>query len=113
MSIELINELNEKTKALSKSVSYMKEAGREFALKEHDYKIALAKEALTLRDSGMAVTLIDKVIYGDDTVALKRQERDIAEVMYETARENINALKVQIRVIENQIQREWGNCVNE
>ena len=52
------------------------------------------------------MTLIDKVVYGD--CADKRLKRDIAETMYKTAQENINSIKLQIRILDNQIAREWG-----
>jgi hypothetical protein len=57
----------------------------------------------------MPVTLINQIIYGVPEVAKKRFERDIAETMYNTAQEKINTLKLQIRILESQIQREWGN----
>lgn len=36
-------------------------------------------------------------------------KRDTAEVMYDTAKEHVNALKLQIRVLDAQIAREWGS----
>ena len=66
----------------------------------------LTQEALKLRDKGMAVTLIDKVIYGN--CADKRFKRDVAEVMYKTAQENVNSTKLRIRILDAQISREWG-----
>lgn len=107
MSIALINELNEMQTKLSEGVRLMARYGREFAQKEHDYKIALAQAALTRRASDMPVTLIDKVVYGD--VAKQRLERDLAEVMYKTAQENINATKLRLRLIQAQIDKEWSN----
>lgn len=73
---------------------------------EQKYKIALSEEALRLKNQGMAVTLIDKVIYG--RVAEQRFKRDTAEVMYKTAQENINSIKLQMRILDSQINREWG-----
>ena len=36
-------------------------------------------------------------------------ERDNAKVMYEANQEHINVVKLEMRVIENQIAREWSN----
>lgn len=105
--VTLFNEVAEYTDKLSDGVRLMAKYGREFAQKEHDYKVELAKEALRLKDSGMAVTLIDKVVYGN--VAEKRFERDVAEVMYKTSQENINSIKLRLRLLDAQIAREWGN----
>lgn len=101
----LINQLNELSLKLSQGIKLMGKYGREYADAEMAYKVALAKKALELRDRGMPVTLIDKVIYGK--VADERFERDTAEVMYKTAQEHINAIKLQIRILDNQIDREY------
>ena len=57
----------------------------------------------------MPVTLINQIIYGIPEVADKRFKRDVAETMYNVALENINSTKLQLRILENQLQREWGN----
>ena len=53
------------------------------------------------------VCLIDKVVYGIPSVAEKRFKRDVAKAVYEANQESINTQKLQIRIIDNQIQREW------
>ena len=103
----MINELGDLSAKLDVSVRYLAKAGKEYAQAEHDYKVALAQTALRLRADDMPVTLIDKVIYGERAVAEKRLNRDIAETMYQVARENINKLKLQIRIIDGQIDREF------
>ena len=57
----------------------------------------------------MPVTLIQQVVYGIPEVAEKRSKRDVAEAMRNTAQENINVQKLQIRILEEQIKRDWGN----
>ena len=103
----MINEMNELSIGLTTGVKLMEKYGKEFAMTERDYKIALSKEALCLREEGMAVTLIDKVVYGN--VAAERFKRDTAEVMYKTAQESVNSIKLQMRILDAQISREWGN----
>ena len=102
----LIQQLNDLSVKLTQGIKLMGKYGREYAEAEREYKVALAKKALELRDKGMAVTLIDKVIYGK--VADVRFKRDTAEILYKTSQEHINALKLQIRILDNQIQREYG-----
>jgi hypothetical protein len=58
----------------------------------------------------MAVTLIDKIVYGVKEVADLRLERDIAEVLYNTNMEHINSTKLQLRILDNQLEREWGQA---
>lgn len=106
--IDLLNELNELSINLTKSGEQMKRYGKELAEAERDYKITLRQEALKLRaDEQMPVTLIDKVVYGIPDVAEKRFKRDVAESMYKATQESINTLKLKIRIIDAQIQREW------
>lgn len=106
---DLFNELSQKIKELNISIQSLRKTGTEFAEAEKDYKIKLREEALKLRaEKGMAVTLIQQVVYGVPEVAQKRYMRDIKEVVYQANQEAINSIKLQIRVIENQLQREWG-----
>ena len=79
-----------------------------FATAEKNYKQKLREEALKLKSEGMPVTLIDKVIYGIPEVAQLRFQRDVCETVYQANQESINVLKLNIRIIENQLNREWG-----
>lgn len=81
--------------------------GQDAARAERNYKVLLAQESLKLHGEGMPVGLIDKVIYGVESVADARMERDIAEARYKACQEAINSLKIQLRMIDNQIDREW------
>jgi len=107
--MDLVNTLMHETEKLDKAISRLSSTGRELAEYERDYKVKLRQEALKLRaEKGMPVTLIAKVIYGVPDVANLRLKRDIAETMHKTALEYINTLKLKIRILEAQVQREWG-----
>ena len=110
IKIDLFNDIQDLTNKLDVSIKQMAKYGKELAEAESDYKITLRQEALKLRSSDMAVTLINQIIYGVPLVAEKRLKRDIAETMYKTTQEYINTLKLRIRVLESQLQREWGNA---
>jgi hypothetical protein len=108
--MDLFNELQQKINELNISIKSLRRTGSEFAEAEKDYKIKLREEALKLRaEKGMPVTLIQQVVYGVPEVAQKRFDRDIKEAVYNANQEAINSIKLQIRIIENQLQREWGN----
>ena len=62
-----------------------------------------------MRDEGMAIGMIDKTCYGIPSVAEARFRRDVAEAVYKANQEAINSLKLQMRLIESQLSREWGN----
>jgi hypothetical protein len=108
--MDLFNELEKKIRELNTSLKKLRETGTEFAEAERDYKIMLRQEALKLRaEKGMPVTLIQQVVYGVPEVAEKRFKRDVKEAIYKANQESINSTKLQIRVIENQLQREYTN----
>ena len=106
--MDLYEELQHKTNQLDYSVKQLRENGTVYATAERDYKILLRNECLKLRDEGMAVGMIDKTCYGIPSVAEARFKRDVAEAVYRANQEAINSLKLQMRLIESQINREWG-----
>ena len=67
---------------------------------------------MKLRDEGMAIGMIDKTCYGIPSVAAARFKRDVAETVWIANKEAIQAIKLQLRLIESQIQREWGFTEN-
>ena len=106
--MDLQIDLIEKTKQLELSIKELRNSGTNYATAERDYKIKLREECLRLRDEGMAITLIDKVAYGIPSVAEARFKRDVALTVYQANQEAINGIKLQLRLIEGQINREWG-----
>ena len=105
---DLYSELLAKTKQLDKSIYQLRISGTEYAAAERDYKVLLRQECLKLRDGGMAIGMIDKTAYGISSVAEARFKRDVCECVYKANLEAINSLKLQLRLIDAQINREWG-----
>jgi hypothetical protein len=99
-----------KQRQLDASVRELRQSGTALAEAERAYKIKLREECLRLKGQGMAVTLIDKVCYGIPSVAELRFRRDCAETVYRANQDAINALKLEMRIIESQLQREWGQA---
>lgn len=106
---DLYDEIQSKQRMLDMAVKQLRIDGRACAQAEKEYKIKLATECLKLRDEGMAIGMIDKVCYGLPSIADARYKRDITEMTYKACQEAINSLKIQIRIIDNQISREWGS----
>lgn len=106
---DLMSELNRYSAELKQSIKLLRNNGTVYAQAEKDYKILLRQECLKLRDEGMAIGMIDKTCYGIPSVAEARFKRDVAEAVYKANQEHINAVKLQLRLIENQISREWSN----
>ena len=110
--MDLYNELNYKIKQLNESLKRLSENGSKYAEAERDYKILLRQEVLKLRDEGQAIGVISLTCYGIPKVAEARFKRDVAEAIYKANQEAINTLKLEIRLIENQLQREYTNIPN-
>ena len=108
--MELYQELQTKTRQLEASIRQLRQNGTAYAQAEMEYKMLLRQECLKLRDEGMAIGMIDKTCYGIPTVAEARFKRDVAETVYKANQEAINSIKLQLRLIENQISREWGQA---
>ena len=107
--MDLALELQDKIEKLNISIQELRKSGRGLAEAEREYKILLRQECLKLRDEGMAVGMIDKTCYGIPSVAEARFRRDVAEVKYKANMEAINTYKLEIRIIQNQIDKEYGN----
>ena len=110
--MDLYNELQSKTRQLEMSIKQLRKTGTEYAEAERDYKILLRTECLKLRDDGMAIGMIDKTCYGIPSVAEARFKRDVAEAVYKANLEAINSIKLQMRLIEAQLSREWSTPVS-
>ncbi len=110
--MNLFNELQQKTKQLEVSIKELRNSGTNYAQAEKDYKVLLRQECLKLRDEGMAIGMIDKTCFGIPSVAEARFKRDVAEAVYKANLEAINSIKLQMRLIENQLSREYNNPIN-
>ena len=108
MGQDLYQELNQKIRELDVSIKQLRKSGTDYAQAERDYKVLLRTECLKSRANGVAIGLIDKTCYGIPAVADARFKRDVASAVYKANMEAINSIKLQMRLLENQIQREYG-----
>ena len=107
--MDLYTELRQLTEQLEISIKSLRKTGTAYAQAEKYYKVLLRQECLKLRDEGMAIGMIDKTCYGIPSVAEARFKRDVAEATYKANSEAINSIKLRMRLVENQLQREWTN----
>lgn len=106
--MELYEELQKLTDDLEISIKSLRKTGAAYAQCERDYKVLLRRECLKLRDEGMAVGMITLICYGIPEVAEARFKRDCAESIYTANKEAINSIKLRMRLIGEQLQREWS-----
>ena len=110
MDYELIQEIGAKSALLDKAITQLGVRGKAYAKAEHDYRVALRKAVLAARSEGTPVTIISDVCRGDPDIARLRLEKDIALTVYESATEAIQGYKLQIRILDAQLEREWGRA---
>lgn len=106
--MDLYEEIMRLMGELTASIKKLRTNGANLAEAERDYKITLRQEALKLRAGDMPVTLINQVIYGVPAVAEKRFKRDVEQANYDANKEFINICKLKLRILEAQVQREYG-----
>lgn len=107
--MELWDEIMTEQALLDRAVQELKPRGRKKAETEREYTMALSKRLTVLRAEGQPVTHLLDIAKGEEDIAKLRMERDIAESLYDSAVEAINAQKLKIRILEGQLSREWGN----
>lgn len=106
---DLWSEIQTKTRQLDYSVKELRKSGTAYAEAERAYKIKLRETALRLRSQDMAVGMISMTVYGVPEVAELRFKRDCCEAVYKANIEAINAIKLEIRIINEQLSREISN----
>lgn len=101
-------EIEKAMKDLETCVSEYKRYNKDYAMKERKYRVLLSQRLTALRAAGEKVTHLADIARGQEDIAQLRFDRDIAEGLKKSAEEGINYYKIKIRVLEGQLQREWG-----
>lgn len=105
---DLVNELSKKTQALDNNINQLGKLAREYAQAYTDYRIAIAQELVKLKSEGYAITLASDIARGRPEVARLKFKEIETEALYKACLERINALKLEIKLISNQIDKEWS-----
>lgn len=104
---------------MKRAIGDMEKHGRKRAIDEYKYRLAYRQEVFRLHlELGVAWTACGELARGapdDDDgksvvagCATLRMNRDISQSQYETAIEKINAIKLEIRLLENEINQGMG-----
>lgn len=107
MELDLINTLNDKSQALDVAIKQLRKSAYDYALARYNYRVAITQETLKLRDAGVKVTIISDTVRGTPSIAKLGMQEIIAKSIYEANQEAIQALKLQIRLLDAQIDREF------
>lgn len=106
--IDLINQLDTMCRKLDTSVKMLRKSGEEYAKAYTEYRIALARELLILKNEGYAITLAGDIARGKVEIARLKFEEISKEAIYTANKEAINMYKLRIKILQSQIDKEWG-----
>jgi hypothetical protein len=106
---DLITTREELNKKLTESVDNVYQCGVNLAEAERKYRVAVTKKTLELRYANEKVTIIELLVSGDEDIAKLRFERDVASAKYNSVKDTINMCKLQLKMVDMEIQREWNN----
>lgn len=96
--ISVTHEIHAASQRLSKSADALFTLGREKAEAEREYRLALAKEILTLRADGIPVSIVTDIAKGN--VSDKLFQRDFSEAQFKAGIEAADAIKVQVSALQ-------------
>ena len=105
---DLVIELQDKLKMINKAIDKLARNGQSLAESEMHYRIELAKMMLEERSKGTPVTCLGDICRGNPKIAALKFTRDTAQAVYDANQEAINAWKLECRIMESQLAREWG-----
>lgn len=103
----LLLTIEELTRTLDETINKFNQADIALAEAEKKYQVTMRQKALLEKAEGVSVTFIDKFLRGDEEIAELRKQRDICEAWRDTYQEKINSIKLQIRILNAQADREW------
>lgn len=93
---------------LNEALATLVENGTKACECERLYRIEKAKEILRLKKEGYPVTLIPDIVKGLENVADKDFDRNLADVVYKANIERINIRKLELRLLDDFITKEWS-----
>ena len=107
--MDLIQELWKINDLLTKALEQFKQRGIEYAKCYRNYRVLVAQELLRLKAEGMPVTIAYDIARGNEQVADAKEKEIIAEALYKSCQEAIQTYKLQIRILQSQINAEYNN----
>lgn len=107
--MEEIEQMNNLNNLLSSALTEYKKRGKEYAKAYRNYRIKVAQKLLQLKAEGMPVTIAYDIARGDEEVATAKEQEIITECLYKSCQEAINTYKLQIKILQEQINKEYAN----
>lgn len=110
--MEEYQKLEELNNLLTSALIEYKKRGQEYAKAYREYRVKVAQKLIELKAEGMPVTISYDIARGDEEVAKAKEREIITECLYKSCQEAINTFKLQIKVLQAQIDTEYRNGGN-
>lgn len=110
--MEELQKLEELNNLLTSALSEYKKRGQDYAKAYRDYRVKVAQKLLQLKAEGMPVTISYDIARGDEEVANAKEQEIITECLYKSCQEAVNVFKLQIKILQAQIDNDYGNGSN-
>lgn len=107
--MDLYREIMKSLEELDITISTLSKAGQDYGNAFTNYRIALSEELVKLKQEGYAISLAENIARGKPNIAKLKYEEIYKEAIYKANLEKINAIKLRIKVLTNQYDKEWGN----
>jgi len=98
----IATEIYTASKKLAKGIDVLFSLAKDNAEAEKNYRSALAKEIVKLKLEGQSVTLINDIARGNQSDL--KYLRDVAEFKYQSGREMLKAIQIQISALQTVIK---------
>lgn len=99
--------LNELNNYLTSALAEYKTRGKAYAEAYKNYRILLSQELLKLKAEGMPVTIAYDIARGTEQVANAKEQEIITECLYKSCQEAINTYKLQIKILQENINKDY------
>ena len=110
--MEELQKLEELNNLLTSALSEYKKRGQDYAKAYKNYRVKVAQKLLQLKAEGMPVTISYDIARGDEEVAEAKEQEIITECLYKSCQEAVNVFKLQIKILQAQINNDYGNGGN-
>lgn len=111
--MDLFNEILRLIEQLDMSVKTLRKTGFDYGQAHAKSRLLLSQELLKLEAEGRPVTNLYYIARGKEHVARAKFDEISKEAIYKANLESINAIKLKIRVLEKQLEREYTDIQSE
>lgn len=105
--MEEAQKMQELNNYLTTALAEYKKRGLDYAKAYKNYRMLLSQELLKLKAEGMPVTIAYDIARGTEQVANAKEQEIITECLYKSCQEAINTYKLQIKILQENINKDY------